>query len=567
LAASANINVNINAPQLKQTLDDLKKLTSFINKVNAQSASWQTAMQGMPATWQSINRSLVSVTRSMNRFATISQTMATAAAGLASSWQNINQSTNKTNTTMNNLNSKTANMAQTSSTVASNFKTLNANMTSAQKSVNSMASQSNNFQNNMKKTSTHSQNVFHHITGVFSTLRTMASGGGGVGSIGQLAGQFGMFLGAPGVALGAVLGTAITAIGFSIQQAVDYRTKEAQGTAVGMSNPFGLQAYGNFLTKYTGGEAQTAQLFGQLANTQATLGGPEFQRNWAKRFGQNIRPGESPEDLIRHQILAEAKMAKTVRPELWKTTAQAWGVGDLVDTNRLWRFKTGGDTQKEIREQLDKAKDAEDAAKLSKEAAKTLNDTAEEWGKLELKFESAFKTFAAAVDTFASLPILKWFEKTADNVKEKAPEAVEGGFGFGKLLDIWKYELKAGGSILDFIFPKAKAGTLDDLQNNKDGQGGTNADATAKLGPYNVVAAAKIPDNIQEIRDILYRLLKLVEAILEVMEVAVEAAVEVAAGEPQEDYAGAQQRQEVVVMLLDQEKSLVVCKKMLPGLL
>ena len=176
----------------------------------------------------------------------------------------------------------------------------------------------------------------------------MSSGGGGLGSISQMAGQFGMLLGPAGAIAGGALATAITAIGFSVKSAVDFRSQQANALGVGLKNPFAIDAYENYLAKYTGGKEGTAQLFGQLADNQATLGGPEFQQNWARRFGVNIKRDEDPKKLFEDQLRAEMHMAQQVRPELWKTTAQAMGVGNLVDIQRLWRFRTSGDTKNNL---------------------------------------------------------------------------------------------------------------------------------------------------------------------------------------------------------------------------
>lgn len=424
------------------------------------------------------------------------------------------------------------------------------------KSHQAVSKSSGVWANHWAAASKHTTGVLRNIENTYRTLRTMASGGGGAGSVGQMAGQFGLLLGAPGAVVGGALATAITAIGFSVKSALDFRSAQANALGMGLTNPFALDAYGNYMTKYTGGKEGTAQLFGQLAENQATLGGPEFQQNFARRFGVNVKQDEDPKKLFEDQLRAEMRMAKQVRPELWKSTAQAMGVGNLVDIQRLWRFRTSGDTEKQFNEEIKNAKALEEKTKLDEETAKILNDAAKAWGALAGQFNTMIAEFSAeilkwggkaAIDKFSTAvdEFRKWVKggipKTVDDIKHGViPDWLRPYFNPHWMTpeeqnkSIPRGILKA---IEEMIFGSAAhAGELTEEQlkihkrwagskrgrmfgaqktsgDGSDGDGSDalgfsvtqNADDKSKIGPYNILAAAKIPDNIQDIRDILNR--------------------------------------------------------------
>ena len=84
------------------------------------------------------------------------------------------------------------------------------------------------------------------------------------------------------------------------------------------------------------------------------------------RFGVKTTGKESQEDLFKDVLRAERTMAEKTRPELWKTTAKAFGVEDLVDINRMWSFKTQGTTAKKLEDDLKEADRLAKAAALPK---------------------------------------------------------------------------------------------------------------------------------------------------------------------------------------------------------
>ena len=404
---------------------------------------------------------------------------------------------------------------------------------------------------NWAKTESYAAKTFAHLGNMAKTLKSMATGGG-AGSAERLAGQMGMMFGAQGALIGGVIATAVGALGTSVTAALNYRSQAAAAAGYGVQNPFATQAYGNYLAMYTGGEAGTAALFGQIANQQTTLGGPEFQRNWAARFGVNMKGGQKPEDLAEAQLRAEFNMANKVRPELWKSTAQAMGVGDVVDMNRLWRLKGASGT--EFQEELTKARKAAEELKLGETPDKKLKEAAELWTRVGQDFGKVVDQFGAWVSAIAGNQLAKDVDellqhlskgdwKWSDIFGRKATQAeVNKTIEEQRQQDIQKFghtfegwtapfqwgweELKRGMKGLgNFIIPGAKAEELpespyapsfdvnepvkkltDGLKSSALGWGVTeNADDKARVGPYNLLAAAKIPDNIQDIRDILNR--------------------------------------------------------------
>ena len=470
---------------------------------------------------------------------------------IASVWATVAKGATEAVTPFANINKSIEQSAQNTKQWATELGKVSQAQEKISKSHQEINKSSNSFSKNLGQARQHAGGIFRHIDNTFRMMRSMASGGGGAGSIGQMAGQMGMLLGAPGAIVGGALATAITAIGFSVKSAIDFRSQQATALGMGLNNPFTLDAYGNYMAKYTGGEQGTAQLFGQLANNQATLGGPEFQQNWARRFGVNIKRDEDPKKLFEDQLRAEMHMAKQVRPELWKTTAQAMGVGDLVDIQRLWRFKTSGDTEKQFNEELKNAKALEDKTKLDAETAKELNEGAKAWGALAANFKSMMDVFSAnilkwggkeamakfsdAVDEFR-----KWIKsgglpKTINDIGSSAHTLAHPSTWRDLHIDpttrkpeeLVPNQWNPFKAILDYVFPEAHAGELtpEQLKIHKRWAGSKRGnlygpDTTdepgrditvhggdkAKLGPYNLFAAAKIPDNIQETRDFLSKL-------------------------------------------------------------
>jgi hypothetical protein len=553
LAASANINININTTQLKATLDDLKKLSSFIKSVNTQSTKWATSMQGMPQTWKDINKALTSVTNSMNRFSTISQNMATAAASMAVNWKSINQSTSKTNTTMNNMNTKTAGMATTSAAVASNWRTISQNTTKVQNSMNTASSASSNFQGRMKQAQSHTGGVLRNITGIFGTLRSMATGGGGIGSIGHLAGQMGMMFGPVGVAIGTSIGAVVTAVGFSISEAVKFRLDQAASLAVGVNNPFDIKNFANYMTMFTGGEGGANALLGSMANKATELGGPEFQLNFQRRMGVGATGKENPMDAAENQLRAMRKMAMTVPRELWKATAKALGVEDVVDMSTLTRFRFAhggkGTTSAEFEDEVKKARADAAEGKLPETEAQILKDAAEKWQSLSILFQKMITDFSAQIlnwggkeaidelkevvksmdkwinnDMPALMNQLKEFLKhPASSIWDALPfrnptvpytkeeqDAIDKEMAKQDAIKKARLDSWLKTIIWGIFGPPAHAGELPpgakpdapDAAPTADDSKGRDV-FVKRIGPYNTLAAGKIPDNIQDIRDIL----------------------------------------------------------------
>ena len=162
---------------------------------------------------------------------------------------------------------------------------------------------------------------------------SLTSPGGGGGLTALLRG-----IGSVGGPIGGPAGAAASIAAFTINRAQSFREAQAQAQAYGLT-PAQQAAFTNITKQYTGGEAGTSRLFGGILGKQTELGGTQMMSAFLGQYGIKTTGKETQDELAENFLRAQQKIATTVPQNMWKTTADMFGMGDIVDIGTMERFK------------------------------------------------------------------------------------------------------------------------------------------------------------------------------------------------------------------------------------